>query len=84
VIFKVAKIATIATRITENVSSSNQNMISGRGKSSVDAGRLTVHDGAVLTSSGNSFHVRHPETLKGPATDCGTLEGRDHQATGAC
>ena len=67
-------------------SSEYPDMISPRGVPSVDAATLAVTAPAVATSSGGGQLVPHPRSrnLKGPAIDCGTLEGRDHQATGAC
>jgi len=54
-------------------------MISGRGQSSVDAGRLAVTTPLHRLRATRSMRSRN---LKGPATDRGTLESRDHQATG--
>jgi len=53
-------------------------MIAGRAVSSVDAGRLAA---AAAMSSGSSFHMRDPETPKGPVIDCGTLKASDTLAS---
>jgi len=52
-------------------------MISGRGVSPVDAGRLAV------TAPLQHLQADRSRNVKGPATDCRMLDG-DHQATGTC
>jgi len=85
VTFKVAQVSNVTTRTTEGVNrdvkAKYQDMISGRGMSSVDAERLAV----TAPLQGLKQLVPYPwsRNLKGPATDGGMLEGWDHQASGA-